>query len=180
MKGIVFVNFNEFINELWGDEFWDNLLNEAELPSGGVYTTFGTYDDQKLFTLICLGVDKKNIYVKYAQFVSVKWAFREFYSFAPAGVHNFTDVFESAHTVQSFIHLEADKLDTDTLPPKSMFLSETPKKILSHYQSAGKLCFLCEDILPSPATHTGQKVKVSQIGCEYESGRCCVLEVEKV
>ncbi len=180
MKGIVFVNFNEFINELWEDEFWDNLLNEAELPSGGVYTTFDTYDDQKLFTLIYQAVDKKNIYVKDAQFVSGKWVFREFYSFAPAGVHNFTDVFESAHTVQSFIHLEADKLDTDTLHPKSMFLSGTPKKILSHYQSVGKLCFLCEDILPSPARHAGQKVKVSQIGCEHENGRCCALEVEKV
>jgi hypothetical protein len=180
MKGIVFVNFNEFINELWEDEFWDNLLNEAELPSGGVYTTFDTYDDQKLFTLIYQAVDKKNIYVKDAQFVSGKWVFREFCSFAPAGVHNFTDVFESAHTVQSFIHIEADKLDTDTLHPKSMFLSETPKKILSHYQSAGKLSFLCEDISLSPATHTGQKLKVSQLGCEHESGLCCVLEVEMV
>jgi hypothetical protein len=180
MKGIVFVNFNEFINELWGDEFWDNLLNGAELSSGGVCTTFGTYDDQNFFTLICLGVDKKNIYVKDAQFISGKRVFREFYSFALAGVYNFTGAFESAYTVQSFIHLEADKMDTYTLHPKSMFLSETPKKFLSHYQFAGKLYFLCEDILPSPTTHTGQKVKVSQIGCEHQSGRCSMREVEKV
>jgi hypothetical protein len=33
MKGIVFVKFNEFFEELWEDEFWDELLDEAELPS---------------------------------------------------------------------------------------------------------------------------------------------------
>jgi len=58
MKGIVFVKLNEFIEELWGDEFWDELLEEAELPSGGVYTTVGTYDDQEFFTLI--GLVEKN------------------------------------------------------------------------------------------------------------------------
>ena len=64
MKGIVFVKFNEFIEELWGDEFWHELLDEAELPSEGAYTTVCSYEDQEILTLIGLVVEKQKISVK--------------------------------------------------------------------------------------------------------------------
>jgi hypothetical protein len=59
LKDIVFVKFNAFIEELWGEEFWDEQLNEAELPGEGEYNSVSIYDDQKLFTIIGLMVDKK-------------------------------------------------------------------------------------------------------------------------
>jgi len=47
MKGIVFVTFNEFIKQILGEDFWDELLDEADLPSEEAYTTVVTYDDQE-------------------------------------------------------------------------------------------------------------------------------------
>ena len=46
MKGIIFVKLNQFVDELWGEEFWDALLQEATLPSEGIYTSVATYDDE--------------------------------------------------------------------------------------------------------------------------------------
>lgn len=48
MKGIVFVKFNAFVEELWGDEFWDELLDEADLPSEGIYTAVSNYPDEEI------------------------------------------------------------------------------------------------------------------------------------
>ncbi len=180
MKGIILVSFNEFIEELWGVEFWDELLNEAELPSEGVYTTAHTYDDQELFTLIGLVVDKQNISVKDAQFSFGKWVFKKLYSIAPAGVHDFKDVFEFLHAVQGFIHVEVHKLNPDALRPEFEFLSETPNQLSFHYQSPRKLCFFCEGIVHGLAEHTEQEIKVSQPECEHEGDQRCVLVVDKI
>jgi predicted hydrocarbon binding protein len=180
MKGIVFVKFNEFIEELWGDTFWDELLDEADLPSEGAYTTVVTYDDQELFILIGLVADRQNISVRDAQFAFGKWVFKKFYNSAPAGAHDFEDVFEFLYAVQSFIHVEVKKLNSNALVPEFKFLSETSNKLSFHYISPRKLCFFCEGIVHGLAEHMGQAVNVSQSECEHEGGQRCVLVVEKV
>lgn len=180
MKGIVFVKFNEFIEELWGDEFWDTLLDEADLPSEGIYTSVGTYDDQELFTLIQLVVEKKNISSKDAQFAFGKWVFKELYNVAPAGAHDFKDVFEFLHAVQDFIHVEVKKLNPDALLPEFEFLSETASTLSFKYLSPRKLCFFCEGIVHGLAEHTGQQITVSQPECEHEGDNRCVIEVVKI
>lgn len=180
MKGIVFVKFSEFIEELWGEEFWDTLLNEANLESEGVYTTVGTYDDEELFTLIGLVVEKQNISSKEAQFAFGKWIFKELYNAAPPGAHDFKDVFEFLHAVQNYIHVEVKKLNPDALLPEFDFLSESATTLSFHYQSPRKLCFFCEGIVYGLAEHTKQKVQVSQSECEHEGDGRCVIEVVKI
>ncbi|MFT5923640.1 MAG: putative hydrocarbon binding protein [Paraglaciecola sp.] len=180
MKGIVFVKFNEFIEELWGEEFWDKLLDEAKLPSQGAYTTVVTYDDQELFILIGLVSDKKNISVRDAQFSFGKWVFKEFLNSAPAGAHDFEDVFEFLYAVQGFIHVEVKKLNPNALVPEFKFLSETSNILSFHYISPRKLCFFCEGIVHGLAEHMGQAVNVFQSECEHEGGQRCVLVVEKL
>lgn len=180
MKGIVFVKFNEFIEELWGDEFWDELLDEADLPSEGIYTTVGTYDDQELFSLIGLVVEKKGISGVEAQQAFGKWVFKELYNVAPAGAHDFKDVFEFLHAVQDFIHVEVKKLNPDAILPEFTFLSETPTTLSLHYQSPRKLCFFCEGIIYGLAEHTQQSIEVTHQECEHQGDERCVLQVAKV
>ena len=180
MKGIVFVKFNEFIEELWGEEFWDELLGEAELPSEGIYTTVGSYDDQELFKLIGLIVDKKGISAREAQFAFGKWVFKELYAAAPEGAHVFKDVFEFLNAVQDFIHVEVKKINPDAILPEFTFLSENETSLRFHYLSPRKLCHFCEGIVHGLAEHTGQAVRVHQSECEHQGDARCVLEVEKV
>ena len=180
MKGIVFVKFNEFIEEIWGEEFWDELLDEAKLPSEGAYTTVVTYDDQELFILIGLVADKQNISLKDVLFTFGKWVFKEFYNIAPAGAHDFKDVFEFLYAVQDFIHVDVKKINPDALVPEFKFLSATDNKLSFHYLSPRKLCFFCEGLLHGLAVHMGQEIKVSQPECEHEGGQRCVFEVEKI
>jgi predicted hydrocarbon binding protein len=180
MKGVIFVKFNEFVEELWGDEFWDEILNVAVLASKGIYTTVGTYDDQELFTLIDLVVEKQDISSKDVQFAFGKWVFKELYEAAPEGLHVFTDVFEFLHAVQDFIHVEVKKLNPTAIHPEFEFLSETPTLLSFHYLSPRKLCFFCEGIVYGLAQHTGQSIRVSQSECEHQGDERCVLVVEKV
>jgi hypothetical protein len=61
MKGIVFTEFLEMIEQNFGLALCDHLIESSELPSKGIYTSVGTYDPSELITMIQLLSDKKNI-----------------------------------------------------------------------------------------------------------------------
>ena len=55
MKGIVFTEFLEMVEQKFSPELVDLIVEEAELPSGGVYTTVGTYNHGEMIRLVtCL------------------------------------------------------------------------------------------------------------------------------
>lgn len=179
MKGVVFVEFNQFIEEVFGDEFWEEMLDESELPSEGIYTTVGTYDDQELFTLVGHVVEKKGLSMKEAQMAFGNWLFKKFYMAAPPEAHSFKDVFEFLHAVQDFIHVEVKKLNPDAVLPEFEFLSETENHLSMVYKSPRYLCYFCEGLIQGLSAHTGQNVTTKQSECVHEKGQRCVIEVSK-
>lgn len=180
VKGIVFVEFSNFIEDVFSEEVWDELLTLADLPSEGVYTTVGTYDDQELFTLIDLACKKSGLTEKAAQEAFGKWVFKKLYNAAPPEAHTFTDVFSFLHAVQDVIHIEVKKLNPDAILPEFEFIAETDDHLSLIYKSPRHLCYFCEGLIHGLAQHTGQEVKVSQSECVHDSGHRCVIEVSKL
>lgn len=179
MKGIVFVEFNNFIEEMFGDEFWDELLEDANLPSEGIFTSVGTYDDQELFTLVGLVCEKKDLTGQQAQHAFGQWVFKKLYQAAPAEAHDFKDIFEFLHGVENVIHVEVKKLNPDAILPEFEFLSETDNTLTLLYKSPRHMCFFCEGLIHGLAEHTGQPVEVHQTECVHEQGQRCVIEVNR-
>src|SRR5690242_11099428 len=55
MKGMVFAEFLEMVEEKFSPDMVDRIIDGAELESGGAYTTVGTYDHQEMIALVtCL------------------------------------------------------------------------------------------------------------------------------
>ncbi|THD67604.1 hypothetical protein E7Z59_08050 [Robertkochia marina] len=52
MKGIVFTEFLEMVENEFGLEVLDSIIENSELPSEGVYTSVGTYDFMEMQNLI--------------------------------------------------------------------------------------------------------------------------------
>ena len=52
MKGIVFAEFIEMVDEKFSMEMSERLIDEVQPPSGGAYTTVGTYDSQEIVDLV--------------------------------------------------------------------------------------------------------------------------------
>jgi hypothetical protein len=40
------------MEETFGEEMYDNLVDACDLPSGGVYSTVGTYDHMEIVSLV--------------------------------------------------------------------------------------------------------------------------------
>ena len=52
MKGIVFCEFVEMMEQEFSGEMADEIISGAQLESGGAYTTVGTYDHHEMLTLV--------------------------------------------------------------------------------------------------------------------------------
>ena len=180
MKGIVFVKLSEFVEEIWGLALWDELLQESDLDSGGIYTSTGLYDDQEFFSLVALISSKKAITGEQAQKDFGQWIFKELYALIPPGSHEFVDVFEFLHGVQNTIHVEVKKLYLDALLPEFNFLFESQKTLRFRYKSPRKLCHFCEGLVYGLSKHVNQEVTVTHIECERNNDERCVIEVIKV
>lgn len=180
MKGIVFVKLGEFVEQTWSYEFWDELLCNTELASGGIYTSAGLYDDQELVALVGAISSLKGMTTDDAQKAFGHWVFKELYAAAPSDVHQFIDVFTFLRAVQDVIHVEVKKLNPDVLLPEFDFLEETQSSLTFHYKSPRKMCQFCEGLIYGLADHTKQSVEVIHKSCEHKGDDICVLQVNKL
>jgi len=58
MKGIIFTELVEMVEATFSPELMDELMEEADLPSKGIYTSVGTYDHTEILTLVSLLSEK--------------------------------------------------------------------------------------------------------------------------
>ena len=49
MKGLVFVEFVEFVEQEYSLEMVDRIIDNSALASGGAYTSVGVYDHREMF-----------------------------------------------------------------------------------------------------------------------------------
>ena len=52
MKGIVFTEFLEMVESKYSADVVDEILDDGTLPSGGIYTSVGTYDHGEMISLL--------------------------------------------------------------------------------------------------------------------------------
>lgn len=52
MKGIVFTEFLELVEDKFGLEMVDKIISSSELESGGIYTSVGTYSFSEMLQLL--------------------------------------------------------------------------------------------------------------------------------
>lgn len=180
MKGIVFVKFSEFVEEAFGEAFWDELLAEADLPSQGAYTSVANYDDNELFQLVGLISQKKSITPEDAQRAFGNWIFEHLIALVPEHTESIKSTFQFLHSVQNIIHVEVKKLTPDAILPQFTFLDESANHLSMRYESPRHLCYFCEGLIQSLGKHTGENIEVSQSQCVHEGGEECIIEVKKV
>jgi len=110
MKGIVFTEFFELVESAHGIEMVDRLIDECDLPSGGVYTAVGTYDHTEIVALVSrlsevTGTPVPDLLKAYGEFL-----FGRFVELYPELFEGIDDTFSFLERVETYIHVEVRKL----------------------------------------------------------------------
>lgn len=160
MKGVVFVQFAEFIEESFGLLFWDEVLEAVDPPSGGAYTTVGTYPDEEFLSLLSHICEVKQLDSGDAQVMFGRWLFEKLHAIAPPGNKAQGDPFVFLRRVQDVIHVEVKKLNQDAILPEFRFISETDTCMTMEYISPRHLNRFCEGLILGLGDYMSQPLEV--------------------
>lgn len=179
MKGVIFVKFAEFVEDTFGEIFWDALLTDANLPSLGAYTTVSSYDDSEIMQLIALIVERTSLTSEQTQRNFGEWLFQHLLALTPEHATLIESTFGFLQKVENLIHVEVKKLHHDAILPRFTFLERTEHTLVMRYQSQRDLCFLCEGLITGLAKHTQENIILNQSQCVHCGDDKCIIEIHK-
>ncbi len=167
MKGIVFNEFLTMVESVFDEDMVDDILDSVELPSGGAYTSVGTYSHNELVAMVVELARRSE--TPAADLVK---AFGKHL----AGVFSskYAGFFEECDNTLAFlkkiddhIHVEVKKLYPDAELPEFSYDDSNSDTFELEYSSSRGFADLAEGLMEGVADHYGETF---QIGREDLSG----------
>ncbi|MGH1398209.1 MAG: heme NO-binding domain-containing protein [Alphaproteobacteria bacterium] len=147
MKGIVFTELLDMVEDLFGSDMIDDILDDCELESGGAYTTVGTYDNEELFKIVGALSKKTEIPIKDLVYKYGHHLFFRFHALMPVFFEKPTSAFEFLESVHDTIHVEVKKLYPDATLPQFTTKSLGDNALVMVYKSQCPLADFAEGLM---------------------------------
>lgn len=136
MKGIVFTEFLDLVEEKFGLEMVDRIINQSELASEGIYTAVGTYSFSEMLQLITnlsgnTGIATDDLLLVYAEhfFGVIERSY-------PGLLATYKDPIEMLSSIENHIHVEVQKIYPDAELPTFIVEEKTENSITMVYKSS--------------------------------------------
>ncbi|MBI1304978.1 MAG: hypothetical protein GC181_00020 [Bacteroidetes bacterium] len=179
MKGIVFTEFLSMIENQYGDGVVDTIINQSELPSGGAYTSVGTYDISELHQLIktlCreTSCDSKNLLNDFGHHL-----FGTFLNLYPEFFNRCKHPFDFLESIENHIHREVLKLYPDAELPSFQTNRTNDFKLEMKYTSARHLAELARGLIEASLEHYKKSGTVNSISDPNHDSTIFVIELNR-
>ncbi len=172
MKGMVFTEFIEMVEEVFSPEVADNIVTKADLPSGGVYTAVGTYDHEEMVALVKNLSAETNTPIPDLLQAFGKYLFGRFASGYPQFFEGKSNAIEFLSGVDNYIHVEVRKLYPDAELPGFEYERPNEDTLIMTYRSARPFADLAEGLIRGCFEHFGEQVDIQRRTIETEPQTC--------
>jgi hypothetical protein len=161
---MVFTEFLDMVESAYSADFVDDLIDACELPSGGAYTSVGTYDHREIVTLVTAlsartGVPVPDLVRRFGG-----WLFGRFHELYPDYFTRAPTLFDLLDSVEHYIHREVAKLYPDAQLPR--FDTERPDAatLVMLYRSPRGMEDLAEGLIRAAIEHYAEPVELQRDG----------------
>ncbi len=168
MKGVIFTEFLSLVEEKFGLELSDQIIESSELESGGAYTTLGTYDHQELLTLVGrlaeeTGLPPEELVKAFGHHLIGAFTkkYAEFFRAEPDTLHFLTKL-------EGHIHSEVRKLYSDTELPRFEWEFREPKVLELTYMSRRPFGQLARGMIEATADYYCDYLRITQTDLSSE------------
>ncbi len=136
MKGIVFTEFLELVEEKFGLAMVDKIIQQSSLASGGIYTAIGTYDFSEMLSLLThlsnnTGISIDDLLLAYGEHF-----FGILANSYPGLINTYEDPIELLSSIENHIHIEVRKIYPKAELPTFEVLEKTSSKLVMVYKSS--------------------------------------------
>jgi hypothetical protein len=161
MKGIVFTEFLEMVESKFGLEIVDEIIENSELPSEGVYTSVGTYEFNEMVSLITQLSSKVNISVDDLLYTFGIYLFDSLGKAHPEVIQSYNSPLGLLYSIEDHIHVHVKKLYPDAELPTFKILEKTDTSISMIYASSRGLYKLAHGLMQKSFEHFNKSAEVS-------------------
>ena len=179
MKGIVFTELLELIEEKWGYEMVDDLLSETKLASGGVYTAVGTYEFNEMQSLLVKLSEKTGLSIP-----QLLQAYAHYFS--GHMISNYGQFFEKANdcfdflgSIHNYIHVEVKKLYPDAELPHFETNQVSPQRLEMIYTSKRKMGHFALGLIEKSAEYFKEDIDIQMTNMDMDGEKVQFILTKK-
>lgn len=147
MKGIIFTEFLELVEEKFGLAMVDKIINQSNLESNGVYTAVGTYEFSEMLQLISHLSQNTDISVDDLLMVYSEHLFKALIKAHPDLVQHYKDPMNLLASIENHIHVEVQKIYPEAQLPTFDLEERTDTKMVMVYKSDKALYMLGKGLM---------------------------------
>ena len=162
MKGIVFTEFLEMVEDAYSADLVDDIIDDADLESGGVYTAVAVYPHQEMVALVGALCRRTGLSVPDALKSFGHYLFGRFYVLYPQFFQDPGDAFAFLSGIEDVIHAEVLKLYPDAELPRFHIERHDASQLIIRYESVRHLEDLAEGLIRGCAEHFGESITLER------------------
>ncbi|WP_296311089.1 heme NO-binding domain-containing protein [Winogradskyella sp. UBA3174] len=135
MKGIVFTEFLELVEDKFGLEMVDYIITNSDLESEGIYTAVGTYSFSEMLQLLKHLSERTQISIDNLLLVYGEHFFSVVEKSYPGLLGAYKDPIEIISSIEHHIHIEVRKIYPDEELPTFEVIEKTNNSLIMDYKS---------------------------------------------
>lgn len=162
MKGIVFTEFIEMVEQKFSTSLANRLIDESDLPSSGAYTAVGTYDHQELVSMVIKLSEISGLPIPVLIKTFGVYLFDRFYVLYPAFFQGVTSALDFLSSIEEIIHPEVLKLYPDAELPRFEIARPDSNTLIMTYYSERHFGDLAEGLIEACVEHFGDPLNLTR------------------
>jgi hypothetical protein len=170
MKGIVFREFLEMVEEAFGMDVADRIIEESELPSGGAYTSVATYDHHEILTLVGKLHEQTQVPVPDLVRAFGRHLFHRFVALYPGFFVGVPSAFALLQRIDGIIHVEVRKLYPDAELPVFDCEPLGSDRLVMTYRSRRPFADLAEGLIQGCIEYYKEPITIERENLEATPG----------
>lgn len=136
MKGIVFTEFLDLVEEKFGLEMVDQIIENSQLESNGVYTSVGTYEFSEMLQLLKQLSEQTGLSIDNLLLVYGEHFFNVLSNNYPGLISSYKDPIEMLASIENHIHVEVKKIYPDAELPTFVIVEKSENTLVMIYKSS--------------------------------------------
>ena len=168
MKGFIFSEFIEMVEGQYGYALVNQMINNTESSSHGIYTSISTYPVKELNDMVAFISADKDIPVNDLLLTFGKYMFPRFVLFFPQFFVEKQSFYAFLEKLHDIIHVEVRKLFQAAETPSIKTILHQDLSMELFYSSSQKMGYFALGMLYSAAEYFHQNVEISMELIENE------------
>ena len=178
MKGAVFTEFIEFVEETYGFDTADTML-EPDGDNEKIYTQAGNYPFEELVALVISVHITEQVEIEEIIYKFGVYLFKKLVHMAPFLVQGSKNTLEVISKVDTYIHIEVKKLYPEAELPKFKVLTFEGNNLEMLYSSDKKLEILAKGLMIGASKYFNEEIVVDY-RVVSEEPHTVIFNVQKV